>query len=268
MKATVRIQANKALRQTLASKLDQAAASFESGPGVSACSEPKAKARVKKEKQLKATHSSLNAFCIHPDSIWTLATCLIWRFSVQKKRKRKILTRICKSVLTANIEFQIEHCFISKMWGLQPWLGKHVLLPVIWLLPGSHLRRLISCPPDENCKRNLKTNSFPGHCGGAWCDPHKARAKPQRAISSELPIARYDQQVRLPIFMISSWELIIYLWGFALLSSRTQLWKSAAPLWMRRIRRCRTVHFWCWKSHLISSNIRVKNYIMDRSGMG
>jgi hypothetical protein len=69
MKATVRIQANKALRQTLASKLDQAAASFESSPGVSACSEPKAKARVKKEKQLKATHSSLNAFCIHPDSI-------------------------------------------------------------------------------------------------------------------------------------------------------------------------------------------------------
>ena len=127
---------------------------------------------------------------------------------------------------------------------------------------------LYQCQPDENCKRNLKTNSFPGHCGGAWCDPHKARAKPQRAISSELPIARYDQQVRLPIFMISSWELIIYLWGCALLSSRTQLWKSAAPLWMRRIRRCRTVHFWCWKSHLISSNIRVKNYIMDRSGMG
>ena len=59
MRATARIQSNKALRQTLASKLDQAATSFDGGTGFSACPEPKAKARVKKEKVLKATHSLL-----------------------------------------------------------------------------------------------------------------------------------------------------------------------------------------------------------------
>ena len=69
MKATARIQANKALRQTLVSKLDQAAATFQSGPSGSACSAPKAKAKVKKEKELKAHSLLTSLFFIRADSI-------------------------------------------------------------------------------------------------------------------------------------------------------------------------------------------------------